>query len=190
VDWTNIAQNQNSTKNEKILKIPEIMTNAIEQEGSNGFGLRFRLLMGYHDLTLRDISAATGAAISTVSTWRNGRIPSARQTVESIAHLFKVSPAYLIYGITQNTHGNSQENKEITSLESYISQKFEGTPPSDPTQNNTLRQRIERYIAHYLDEAERFEGGLEHMWLQLLRDFPANWFSQNEHLIERKQLPQ
>lgn len=79
------------------------MANAIEQEGSNGFGLRFRLLMGYHNLTLRDISAVTGAAISTVSTWRNGRIPASRQTVESIAQLFKVSPAYLVYGITQNS---------------------------------------------------------------------------------------
>ncbi|MDR1303436.1 MAG: helix-turn-helix domain-containing protein [Puniceicoccales bacterium] len=161
------------------------MANGIEQEGCNGFGLRFRLLMGYHDLTLRDISAATGAAISTVSTWRNGRIPSARQTVESIAQLFKVSPAYLVYGITQNT----QENKEISSLESYIAQKFEGTTP-ESTPNNTLRQQIERHIARYLDEAERFEGGLEHMWLQLLRDFPLNWFSQNEHLLQQKQLPQ
>ncbi|MDR0590904.1 MAG: helix-turn-helix domain-containing protein [Puniceicoccales bacterium] len=170
------------------------MANAIEQEGSNGFGLRFRLLMGYHDLTLRDISAATGAAVSTVSTWRNGRIPSARQTVESIAHLFKVSPAYLIYGITQNIHQNlinhTPENNEIPSVESYIAQKFERITQPNPTQNNTLRQRIERYLAHYLDQAERFEGGLEHMWIQLLRDFPTDWFAQNEHLVERKQLPQ
>jgi transcriptional regulator with XRE-family HTH domain len=147
--------------------------------------------MGYHNLTLRDVSAVTGAAISTVGTWRNGRVPSARQTVEAIAQLFKVSPAYLVYGITQNSNeillDSGPEGEEITAVEHYISQKFEGNSPFEIHKDETPRQKIERYIARYLDEAEGFEGGLEHMWLHLLREFPLNWFSRMEYFVERKQ---
>jgi transcriptional regulator with XRE-family HTH domain len=145
--------------------------------------------MGYHDLTLRDVSAVTGAAISTVSTWRNGRIPSARQTIEEIAKLFKVSPAYLIYGITQSpketSFGQGIEGQEIADVEHYIMQSFGSD--FENYANDTLRQRIERYVARYLDEAEQFEGGLEHMWLQLLKEFPIHWFSRVEKFTKRKQ---
>ncbi|MDR1591116.1 MAG: helix-turn-helix domain-containing protein [Puniceicoccales bacterium] len=162
-----------------------------DQEGSGGFGLRFRLLMGYHDLTLRDVSAVTGAAISTVSTWRNGRIPSARKTIEEIAKLFRVSPAYLVYGITQNPKEmpleQGMEEKEIADVEHYIAQNFSNNTELESYANDTPRQRIERYVARYLDKAEQFEGGLEHMWLQLLKEFPIHWFSQAGSFVKRKQ---
>ncbi|MDR0740554.1 MAG: helix-turn-helix domain-containing protein [Puniceicoccales bacterium] len=162
-----------------------------DQEGSGGFGLRFRLLMGYHDLTLRDISAVTGAAISTVSTWRNGRIPSARQAIEEIAKLFRVSPAYLVYGITQNPMEmpleQGAEGQAIADVEHYIAQNFGNEMELESYANDAPRQRIERYVARYLDEAEQFEGGLEHMWLQLLKEFPLHWFSRVENFAKRKQ---
>ncbi|MDR3317774.1 MAG: helix-turn-helix domain-containing protein [Puniceicoccales bacterium] len=167
------------------------MVNGNEDEGSGGFGLRFRLLMGYHDLTLRDIGTVTGVAISTVSTWRNGRIPTSRRTIEEIAKLFKVSPAYLVYGITQNTREMSLDQgpvgREIEEVENYIAQKFEHDVFHKDDPNETLRQRIEHYVAHYLDEAEKFEGGLEHMWLQLLKEFPLHWLSHVENFARRKQ---
>jgi transcriptional regulator with XRE-family HTH domain len=171
------------------------MASGIEQGGNGGFGLRFRLLMGYHDLTLRDVSAVTGAAISTVSTWRNGRIPSAGQTIEEIAKLFRVSPAYLVYGITQNQRENSKEilleqgaeGQEIVDVEHYIAQNFGKDMNLEGYANDGLRQKIERYVSRYLDEAEQFEGGLEHMWLQLLKEFPIHWFSRMGNFTQRKQ---
>jgi transcriptional regulator with XRE-family HTH domain len=169
------------------------MESGIDQGGNGGFGLRFRLLMGYHDLTLRDVSAVTGAAISTVSTWRNGRIPSARQTIEEIAKLFRVSPAYLVYGITQNQNENSvsleqgADGQEIVDVEHYIAQNFGKDMDLEGYANCGLRQKIERYVSRYLDEAEQFEGGLEHMWLQLLKEFPIHWFSSIENFTRRKQ---
>jgi transcriptional regulator with XRE-family HTH domain len=172
------------------MKFFRFMAIGSDQEGSGGFGLRFRLLMGYHDLTLRDISAVTGVAISTVSTWRNGRIPSARRTIEEIAKLFRVSPAYLVYGITQNPKempsGLEGEEREVSDVEHYVAQNFGNNRELESYANDAPRQRIERYVARYLDEAEQFEGGLEHMWLQLLKEFPIHWFSRVDSLAKRK----
>jgi transcriptional regulator with XRE-family HTH domain len=54
--------------------------------------------MSYHDLTLRDIAAATQCAVSTVGTWKNGRIPSSRRTLQQLAEIFRVSMEYLLEG--------------------------------------------------------------------------------------------
>ncbi len=62
------------------------------------FARRFRLLMGYHDLTLRDIATATDSAVSTVGTWKNGRLPSDAQTLEKLARVFHVSLEFLLEG--------------------------------------------------------------------------------------------
>src|SRR5476651_1358985 len=62
------------------------------------FALRFRLLMSYHDLTLRDVAQATRSAISTVGTWKNGRMPSSERVVEKLAEVFQVSVEYLLKG--------------------------------------------------------------------------------------------
>ena len=67
-------------------------------EGSGAFALRFRLLMGYHDLTLKDIAEATRCAVSTVGTWKNGRVPSSPRAVEKLAEIFHVSVDYLLEG--------------------------------------------------------------------------------------------
>ncbi|HVU39060.1 MAG TPA: helix-turn-helix transcriptional regulator [Opitutales bacterium] len=65
---------------------------------AGAFARRFRLLMSYHDLTLREIATATHSAVSTVGTWRNGRVPSSRQTLEQLAEVFRVNVEYLIEG--------------------------------------------------------------------------------------------
>ena len=62
------------------------------------FSLRFRLLMSYHNLTLKDIAEATGCAVSTIGTWKNGRIPSSAAVVVKLADLFEVSVSYLLEG--------------------------------------------------------------------------------------------
>ncbi|MDR2200815.1 MAG: helix-turn-helix domain-containing protein [Puniceicoccales bacterium] len=152
-----------------------MMTNGSERERDEAFGLRFRLLLGYYDLTLRDISRVTGAAISTVSTWRNGKIPSSRQVIEKIAQLFRVTPAYLVYGANRLSKETSpgQEISEIEArVTSFYGQEEQGLGDAPETQ----RQKIEHYLSLYLDEAEKFEGGLEHAWLQILKEFPLHWF--------------
>lgn len=65
------------------------------------FSLRFRMLMAYHKLTLEDIAKYTHNAISTVGTWKNGRLPNSQPTLEKIAQLFQVTPEYLLTGILQ-----------------------------------------------------------------------------------------
>ncbi|MDR1435571.1 MAG: helix-turn-helix domain-containing protein [Puniceicoccales bacterium] len=166
-----------------------MMDSGTLKEGDSGFGLRFRLLLGYHDLTLRDVSEFTGAAISTVSTWRNGRIPSSQQVIEAIARIFKVTPSYLIYGVTKNREVElADADQEIFEIEDCISQKFQENILDGDLRKGTQRQKIEYYIACYLDEAEKFEGGLEHAWLQLLKEFPLNWFSLHGDYLSRRQL--
>ncbi|MDR2807312.1 MAG: helix-turn-helix domain-containing protein [Puniceicoccales bacterium] len=157
--------------------------NGSEGKDGHDFGLRFRLLLGYYDLTLRDVSEATGAAISTVGTWKNGRIPASPKIIEKLSQLFKVSPAYLLHGGVQSSkNGVDQQICEIKdSIDLKVAMESHGNAAG-----KIQRQKIERYIQCYLDEAEKFEGGLEHAWLQLLKEFPLNWFYNMEDYIERK----
>lgn len=140
--------------------------------GDSGFGLRFRLLLGYHDLTLKDVSEATGAAISTVSTWRNGRVPTSRATIDRIAQLFHVTPSYLIYG------GTSSESDVDASF-----WEISNGMPQRKDHDQLLRRRIELYFGDYLNEAQQYEGGLEHAWIQLIREFPIHWFQNAGNMV-------
>jgi hypothetical protein len=71
-------------------------------------------------------------------------------------------------------------------VEHYIAQNFGNEAELESCGNDAPRQRIERYVARYLDEAEQFEGGLEHMWLQLLKEFPLHWFTRVENFAKRR----
>ncbi|MBE6411111.1 MAG: hypothetical protein E7036_00980 [Opitutales bacterium] len=95
-------------KNRKIL----LMKKNIKIYQNKILAERFRILMGKHQITLKDISDATGCAISTVSTWRRGRPPRNKNIIKKISKIFKVSPDYLL--------GNSQEvfsNEKSANLE-------------------------------------------------------------------------
>jgi transcriptional regulator with XRE-family HTH domain len=65
---------------------------------SVAFARRFRLLMAWHDLTLREIASASANALSTVGTWKNGRLPPSRETIERLAEIFHVPAEYLLTG--------------------------------------------------------------------------------------------
>jgi len=69
------------------------------------FARRFRLLMGYHNFTLRDIASATNNAVSTVGAWKNGRVPTETQTLKRLAGVFQVSVEYLLEGCDSNWPG-------------------------------------------------------------------------------------
>lgn len=152
-----------------------------EKDRDSGFGLRFRLLLGYHNLTLKDVSEVTGAAISTVSTWRNGRIPSSQEVISKIAQLFHVTPAYLLYGGI----GSSMEC-DIDPMVEEISSGILQTPAVQNASEHSdlIRQKIKVYLECYLNEAEKYEGGLEHAWLQIRKEFPINWF-RNSGIVPR-----
>jgi transcriptional regulator with XRE-family HTH domain len=62
------------------------------------FARRFRLLMAWHDLTLREIASATHNALSTVGTWKNGRVPASQETIDHLAEIFQVPVEYLLTG--------------------------------------------------------------------------------------------
>jgi len=76
---------------------------------AGAFALRFRLLMSYHDLTLRDIARATRHAVSTVGTWKNGRVPSSRASLARLAEIFHVSEEYLLTGRWMGGHSRAGE---------------------------------------------------------------------------------
>jgi transcriptional regulator with XRE-family HTH domain len=146
-----------------------------DKDRDSGFGLRFRLLLGYHNLALKDVSEATGAAISTISTWRNGRVPGTQVVIEKIAQLFRVSPAYLLRGEVPQS-----KEMEVDKTLLEIAHKFSKNSDSNAC---NLKAKIRLYFERYLDEAEKYEGGLEHAWLQLVKEFPANWFQNVGELL-------
>lgn len=86
------------------------------------FSLRFRMLMAYHNLTLERIAEWTGNAISTVGTWKNGRLPNSKATMEKIAEFFHVSLDYLLTGATQGLE-NSAAVSKIQEVNSQIMPK-------------------------------------------------------------------
>ncbi len=59
------------------------------------FAERLRTLMAKHNANLADIARKTGCAVSTASTWKRGRIPRKRETLEKIANFFRVDADYL-----------------------------------------------------------------------------------------------
>jgi transcriptional regulator with XRE-family HTH domain len=133
----------------------------------SNFGLRFRILLEYHDLTLRDISDATGAAVSTVGTWRNGRIPSSEKIIEKIAKLFHVTKEYLLNGNKLKLYVDRPINKL-----NKITKNMSGWDKNKPS----TREKIEKYISKYLDRAEATHCGLEHTWIEIVKHFPLDFF--------------
>jgi transcriptional regulator with XRE-family HTH domain len=140
-----------------------------KKEVSEGFGLRFRLLMGYHDLTLKDIATATQNAISTVSTWRNGRIPASSQAIERLAQQFHVSPSFLIFGRHDNDLCPFQHNLEEVSALMQTKRIKTGEPSS--SSSTILADKILNYLQDYIRQASAAPYLLEHMWIQIQKEF-------------------
>ena len=156
----------------------------MSEKGINeGFGLRFRLLMSYHDLTLREIAEETGSAISTVGTWKNGRQPASAGIVRKLARLFGVSEAFLLEG-RPNGRGETFEPTDALGQlawqvgEADLLEEGFGQGESGRPSQRARRLRIERYLARYLDEAEQHPDGLAHAWIEVQRTFPLGLFGR------------
>ncbi|OIO59612.1 MAG: hypothetical protein COZ46_06880 [Verrucomicrobia bacterium CG_4_10_14_3_um_filter_43_23] len=85
--------------------------NKKDKELRRTFALRFRVLMAYHDVALHDIAKAVGYPISTIGTWRNGRIPSSPEAIHKLADFFRVTPEFLLLGRVK--HDESQAAMEV-----------------------------------------------------------------------------
>jgi transcriptional regulator with XRE-family HTH domain len=140
-----------------------------KKEMSEGFGLRFRLLMGYHDLTLKDIATTTQNAISTVSTWRNGRIPASSKAIERLAQQFHVSTSFLIFGHHDNECCPLQHNLEEVSTLIQM-KKIKAEEPSSSS-STILADKILNYLQDYIRQASAVPYLLEHMWIQIQKEF-------------------
>lgn len=160
--------------------------------------MRFRLLMSYHDLGLRDIAEATGCGVSTVGTWKNGRVPSSRKVVEKLAKLFGVTPEFLLEGkvgepaASAQNLGSGAANRILRDIEELLQELGDSEllrePPPPPFADKTAgeaeaeggptRSGIESYMRVYLDLAEKHPHGLSHTWVQLRREFPLDLFQR------------
>jgi transcriptional regulator with XRE-family HTH domain len=159
--------------------------------------------MSYHDLTLHDIAGATRNAVSTVGTWRNGRVPSSRHALAKLAEIFHVQVEYLLTGeippggpgplaqaagrvlddvadLLRALDAEAAERK-LALAEEPVEISPGGSPKSIPDgapkprlRGAIRRQEVESYVKSFLDHAERAPGGLAHAWVQLRREFPLD----------------
>tara|TARA_B100001248_G_scaffold262589_1_gene259709 strand:+ start:6182 stop:6682 length:501 start_codon:yes stop_codon:yes gene_type:complete len=148
--------------------------------------------MSYHDLTLKDIAQYTDNAISTVGTWKNGRLPGSYSTIEKLATLFKVEPLYLLEGKMSHPlpggvaapESPLEAIKELSGQVKASGEAPEGvsfdisthwqadedeTPPEGRSQQ---RQYMEVYFKRYLDQVENSPQALAQTWIELQRFFP------------------
>lgn len=155
--------------------------------------MRFRLLMSYHDLTLQDIAQRTGAAVSTVGTWKNGRIPSSPEVVQALADTFNVSVDFLMEGRARGSASPDIEHasKILRDIDDLLRELGEDDFIREPqarfetesnegeahdSQDRVTRTRIETYFSRYLDQAEQHPDGLSFTWIQMLKDFPLDMY--------------
>lgn len=126
------------------------MKKSVKLYGNEGFSKRFKMLMTRNDLRLEDIASHTGNALSTVSTWKRGRLPKKDQILEKLAEIFDVPKDYLRFG-----------DECVFANESA---------PAD----SLLRREIESYFELVLREASGQKGGLERVREKLAREFPLH----------------
>lgn len=148
--------------------------NLYKTNRDEAFGMRFRMLTGYYNLTLKEIADKIGCAVSTVGMWSKGRIPASQTKIEKLAQILKVSPSYLISGIS-----NQPENIAIDYTNNNLKHQL-----SDCVKNikhtvvaskcNSYREKIENYLSDYLDKIESIDGGLEYVYYNLIRIFPKD----------------
>lgn len=123
--------------------------------------------MAYHNLTLQKIAQFTDNAISTVGTWKNGRLPASMSTIEKLAEIFQVTTDYLLTGATasvSNTasiHSIHEVENEIqsSSTAGFNARSSQPTTSSSwtlaGTAGNGLRQQINAHLQRYLDGVEQ-----------------------------------
>ncbi len=126
------------------------MKKSVKKYSNADFAKRFRTLMGKSELTLAEISQITGRAISTVSTWRRGRLPRKASDIDALARTFDVSAHYLLYG--------GHASAEIFS---------NSRPALTDGGKRQLRYEVTAHFYTLVDRAEKIDGGLERLAIQM-----------------------
>ena len=142
--------------------------NSYKKNRDDAFGIRFRMLMEYHHLTLKEIAQELGCAVSTVGMWSKGRMPASQENMEKLATLFHVTPDFLANG---NHTGN---NNDAIGIYKSVTENAISTCSADG--HNDLREKIECYFQQYLNQAQNINGGLEYVYYNMLRVFQMDQF--------------
>ena len=149
--------------------------NLYKKNMDEAFGMRFRMLAGYYNLTLKEIADKIGCAVSTVGMWSKGRIPASQEKVESLAQLLNVSPSYLVSGASTG-QDLAEKNPTRTTLKYYLSDCVKNIRhASNASVKNPSRAKIEQYLSDYLDKIESIDGGLDYVYYNLIRTFPKDF---------------
>jgi transcriptional regulator with XRE-family HTH domain len=149
--------------------------NLYKTNRDEAFGMRFRMLAGYYNLTLKEIADKIGCAVSTVGMWSKGRIPASQEKIEKLAQLLNVSPSYLISGVSTEKNLDDTDQKHII-IKHHLSDCVNNIRSSaNIAEKNPSRAKIEHYLAEYLDKIESIDGGLDYVYYNLIRTFPKDF---------------
>ena len=139
-------------KNRKIPFFPKSPISG--SKADKDFARRFRTLMGHRLLTLKDISEQTGNAVSTVSTWRNGRLPKSKGTRMKVARIFGVSQSFLY-------EGKKLDGETVFSNDAHSICKISPSQQRESAIINCVERMIKK--------AKKTSGGLDSLLEKLLR---------------------
>ena len=116
------------------------------------FARRFRTLMGNRSLTLKDISERTGNAISTIGTWKNGKLPKNRNTRTKVAKALGVSEEYLYEG-------------KIRGEELIFCNEI---PAHCEADISDMERAVLNTVRRLIESAKKSDGGMEALSFELL----------------------
>lgn len=126
------------------------------------FATRMRFLMGARNINLKDIAAATSCAVSTVSTWRRGRIPRNYKTLKKLAKALDVSEDFLLNGDTSIEIFSNEKTPDATN------QKKSAASVCDL---QTIRE-VTEILVTLTTQAAKTAGGYDVLRRRLLEAFP------------------
>lgn len=121
--------------------------NKKDREIRNNFALRFRVLMAYYDVTLQDLSKALNYPISTIGTWRNGRIPSSYDAVEQIATYFKVTPEFLLVGRVRCTDDKKATMEVVNQIKILLDELDDHTVIREMLRVDSTVEEVQQVLA-------------------------------------------
>ena len=110
------------------------------------FARNFKMLMCINDLTLKDIAEKTAYPLSTISTWKRGRIPRDKSVLENLAKIFNTTKESLLSDNKQNPLVFS--NEAIKSNKKSVAEKLKDYINALISQNDEiLLQEIHNRLA-------------------------------------------
>jgi transcriptional regulator with XRE-family HTH domain len=111
------------------------------------FAENFNFLMFSKKLTLKEISEKTDIPLSTLSTWKRGRIPRDKTLLTKLAKLFGTSKSELLNSPNHNAvfsnEKTTQNNDTSTKILNFVKALLNSTTPVE--QNQILKKLIKMF---------------------------------------------